>query len=202
LADDRSSASPTERNALVTDPDQEDISDCLNGDREAYGRLVVRYTAQISAQLWRLCRDRAVCEELVQEVFVEAYFSLDTYQGKAPLIQWLRRIAARVGYRYCRRTAGRPPHLPIEEWDGAETRADEPDPAVAATLVHALLARLAPKDRLIMTLIYLEDCSIGEVAERTGWSTGAIKMRTSRAREELRRIVEREKLLEDGSWNL
>ena len=186
----------------MTDPDLEDLGACRNGDEEAYGRLVARHTPHVSALLWQLCRNHTICEELVQEVFVEAYFSLDTYRGRGPLVQWLRRIAARVGYRYCRRTAGRPPHMSLEEWDGAEMPSTLPDPGGAAALVQALLARLAPKDRLVMTLVYLEDCSIDEVAERTGWSPAAVKMRTSRAREELRRIVEQEERLEDRRWNL
>ena len=186
----------------MTDPDQEDIRACLNGDEEAYGRLIERHKSQIAAQMWRLCRDGATCEDLVQDVFVRAYFNLSTYRGEAPLIQWLRRIAARVGYRYCEKTAGRPPHLPIEEWDGAEEPPRTPDPVKAGALVHALLARLAPDDRLVMTMIYLEACTINEVAERTGWNPSAVKMRASRARDKLRKIVEREKLQEDWAWNL
>ena len=186
----------------MTDPDLEDIRACLNGDEEVYSRLIERHKPQIAAQMWRLCHDRAACEDLVQDVFVEAYFNLSSYRGEAPLIQWLRRIATRVGYRYCKKTAGRPPHLPIEEWDGAEKQPRTPDPAKAGALVHALLARLAPEDRLVMSMIYLEGCSINEVAERTGWNPGAVKMRASRARDKLRKIVEKEKLLEDWAWNL
>jgi RNA polymerase sigma factor (sigma-70 family) len=186
----------------VTSPDMEDVRACLQGDEAAYGRLVERYRSQIAAQLWRLCRDRTACEELVEEVFVEAYFSLATYRGEAPLLAWLRRIATRIGYRYCRRTAGRPRHLPIEEWDRAEEAPRRLDPAEAGALAHALLARLDPEDRLVMTMIYLEGCGTAEVAERTGWSQGAVKMRASRSRDRLRRMVEKERLLEDWTWNL
>ncbi|MFH1022833.1 MAG: RNA polymerase sigma factor [Planctomycetota bacterium] len=191
-----------QREAAVTNPDWEDVQACLHGDANAYGRLMKRHESQIISQIWRLCRDRATCEELVQDVFVEGYFHLSGYRGEAPFIRWLRRIATRVGYRYCKRTAGRPPHFPIENHDLAAERSDSPDPARAAALVHALLARLPPKDRLVLTMFYLEGCGTGEIADRTGWNPGAVKMRASRARAKLRKIVEREGILEDHTWNL
>ena len=49
----------------------------------------------------------------------------------------------------------------------------------AAEVVHRILAQLAPRDRLVMTLIYLESHSLAEVAELTGWSEtcGSLKGR-------------------------
>jgi RNA polymerase sigma-70 factor (ECF subfamily) len=182
--------------ALVTNSDWDDIRAALSGDEEAYGRLVKRYEPNIAAQVWRLCRDKATCEELVQEVFVEAYFNLSGYRGEAPFLQWLRRIATRVGSRFCRKAAREPRHVPIEEWDQAGQQPETLDPARAAAMLHALLARLAPDDRLLLTMIYFEGCSTREVVDRTGWNEGAVKMRASRARDKLRKIMEAENFTE------
>jgi DNA-directed RNA polymerase specialized sigma24 family protein len=57
----------------VSEMDQRDIAASLNGDGEAYARLVRHYQDQVAAQMWRFTRHPAVLEELVQEVFVEAY---------------------------------------------------------------------------------------------------------------------------------
>ena len=52
-------------------------------------------------------RQPAVAEEMVQDVFVEAYLSLRGFRGSAPFAHWLQKIATRVGYRYWKR-AGPP----------------------------------------------------------------------------------------------
>jgi RNA polymerase sigma-70 factor, ECF subfamily len=67
-------------------------------------------------------------------------------------------------------------------------------------VLNALLARLAPQDRLVLTLAYLEDCSMKEIAEQTGSTEDAVKMRAYRARNLLRQIAEREHLLEALGW--
>ena len=53
--------------------------------------------------MWRFTRNRGEWEELVQDVFVEAYFSLKSFRGRAPLLHWLKKVATRVGYRYWKR---------------------------------------------------------------------------------------------------
>ena len=57
----------------VSEMDQRDIAASLKGDGEAYARLVRQYQDRVAAQMWRFTRDPVVLEELVQEVFVEAY---------------------------------------------------------------------------------------------------------------------------------
>ena len=85
--------------------DQQDIKNARNGDHDAFRRLVERYETDISRLMWRFTQSEQVCEELVQEAFVEAYFSLDSYKHKAPFLFWLKTIATRVGYRLWKRQA-------------------------------------------------------------------------------------------------
>jgi len=184
----------------VSDADWSDIQACLGGSEDAFARLVKRYEKEIARQMYRFSRDPLVCEELVQDVFVEAYFSLAKYRGGAPFIHWLRRIATRVGYRFWKRRARRREDLPIEEWDGKLQPDETPDPAAAGALLHSLLSRLAPKERLVLTLMYFDGCSTAEIAERTGWTRAMVKMRAYRARKKMKRIAERENLLEKLEW--
>jgi len=87
--------------------DLDDARQTRRGDPEAYRRLIERHQGSVARMLWRFSRDRGVHEELVQDVFVEAYLSLDGYHGKAPFEHWLARIATRVGYRYWKQKARR-----------------------------------------------------------------------------------------------
>jgi RNA polymerase sigma-70 factor (ECF subfamily) len=185
----------------VENDDSIDIEASINGDGEAYARLVNRYQAQITRLVWRFTRDRGLCEELVQEVFVEAYFSLKSYRAEGPFIHWLKKIATRVGYRLWKTQARESPPLPLSDYDVAEEgRRGSIDPSAAGKLLHALLARVPRADRLVLTLMYFEDCSTKEIAQRMGWTRAMVKMRAYRARKRLKDIAEREELLEALGW--
>jgi RNA polymerase sigma-70 factor (ECF subfamily) len=190
----------------VENTDWPDVVATLNGDEDAYARIVRKYEESIIGLLWRFTRDRAQCEELVQQVFVDAYFSLKTYRGDAPLLHWLRRIATRTGYHFWRDKAREPADttLPdsdiLEQIEAAED--DDIDPAEAAAVLHGLLARLPPDDRLVLTLMYFEECGTQEVAERMGWSRAKVKTQALRARRKMKEIAEREHLLEKLGWTL
>ncbi len=86
--------------AANPEADLQDVSCCLKGDNDAYTRLVQRYQDVIAGRMWRFTRDKSAHQELVQEVFVEAYLSLKKYRAEAPFEHWLSRIATNVGYRY------------------------------------------------------------------------------------------------------
>ncbi len=166
-----------------------DVREALAGDGAAYERLVRRYQQPIAAYMWRFTRDRRQCEELVQDVFVEAYLSLKGYAGRSPLLHWLKRVATRVGYRFWKNRRGRH-ELPLPaDADSTLAALDGTEAARhAAELVHWLLAQLGPRDRLVLTLAYLEECSVQETSELTGWSRSMVKVQSHRARRRLAAI--------------
>ncbi|MBN2131176.1 MAG: RNA polymerase sigma factor [Sedimentisphaerales bacterium] len=175
--------------------DADDIEQTRQGDPDAYQRLIERHQEHVGRILWRFSRDRGVHEELVQDVFVEAYLSLGTYGGKAPFEHWLARIATRVGYRYWKERARQKQVEPfsVEEWDqvaGDEDLLETLEPDRAADLLHRLLEQLPPRDRLVLTLRYLEECDVAETARRTGWSKTMVKVQALRARNKLRKRIE------------
>jgi len=184
----------------VDETDWTDIRASLAGDDDAFARLVERYEPQVARLMWRFSRDRVQCEELIQDVFVEAYLSLKSYRGDAPFLHWLRRIGTRVGYRFWKKRAKDKGRVPLSEVQGLAGKPEETDPALAGELLDALLAQLRPADRLVLTLEYLEGCSMKEIAERTGWNVAAVKMRAHRARGKLKKIAERDRLLETLPW--
>jgi len=190
---DASSPGLDKEQNLAGDNDDQDVLAAQRGDGEAYARLIRRYQQAISAYMWRFTRDRGRWEELVHDVFVEAYFSLRTYRGKAPLLHWLRRIATRVGYRHWRhqsrqRTAD---VRSIQDWDAAVPGdSQQSDAQQAAQIVHATLQQLAPRDRLVLTLLYLEGCTVADIAALTGWSQTMVKVQAYRARARLKRLLQ------------
>lgn len=178
---------------LSSSEDASHIAAALSGDGEAYRRLVERYQGEIAQQMRRFSRDKTVQTELTHDVFVEAYMSLQSYRGNAPWLHWLRRIAIRVGYRYWsnRQAQSRECTLSVDDWRRLQGRLPEPtEAAESADLVFALLAQLTPHDRLILTLLYLDGCTIAEAADRAGWTAIGAKVRAFRARNRLRKLIE------------
>ena len=177
--------------------DSNDIRLARQGDSDAYRRLVERYQNHVARILWRFSRDRLVHEELVQDVFVEAYLSLNGYRGKAPFGHWLARISTRVGYRYWKEKARQKATeaFSLEGWDQAADDEKEPeglDPEKAAGLLHRLMEQLPPRDRLVLVLRYFEGCDVAETARRTGWTRTMVKVQALRARNKLKRLLERD----------
>jgi RNA polymerase sigma-70 factor, ECF subfamily len=171
--------------------DIRDIQATLAGDGEAYARLVQRYQTDISARMWRFSRDRRELEELVHDVFVEAYVSLKGFKAKAPFSHWLNRIATRVGYRLWKAQKRKTEReAPLQDWDQLlDDRQDPWAPKEAAELLHNLLSRLRPRDRLVLTLMYLEELSINEIAEQTEWTKTMVKVQVHRARKRLKALM-------------
>ncbi len=176
--------------------DWDDIRASLAGDGSAYGRLVARHQQAIARYVWRFTRDPQVHEELVQTVFVEAYFQLGTFAGRSPLIHWLQVIATRTGYRHWKQQAKQRGRGTISlaiapEPSGRQNAAGSTvvEAAEAAALVHASLERLPPRDRLVLTLLHLEEKSIAEIAGLTGWSQTMVKVQAYRARGKLARLL-------------
>jgi len=176
---------------MVSEEDQQDIADSLAGNGEGYSRLVRRYQDRVAAQMWRFTRDTVVLDQLVQDVFVDAYLSLKGFRGRAPFLHWLRRVATRVGFRYWKSRAR------MEEREEAlkETNLNLPGapevltPSEAADTLYQLLGKLPPADRLVLTLFYFEECDVKEISSRSGWNRALVKVRLHRARKKLKSLL-------------
>lgn len=169
--------------------DRADIAATLAGDAEAYRRIVRRHEQAVARRMRRFAADARSVEELVQDVFVEAFFSLRGYAGRAPVEHWLNRIATNVGYAHLKRK-----HK-LRSFDDKfilENRpaAQDTTSHEAADALDSVMDRLSPRDRLVITLLYLEDRTVAEAAALTGWSRPMVKVQAFRARSKLRKLLE------------
>jgi RNA polymerase sigma-70 factor (ECF subfamily) len=178
-------------NSADTAVDFADVRLARQGDGEAYARLVRRHQETIARQMWRFTRDPRRHAELIQDVFVNAYQSLSAFRGSAPFVHWLRKIAVRTGYACWRQNAQERIKEPLDP----ELLARVPDESgergarEAAEVVHLVLHRLPPRDRLVLTLMYLDDCSVAEIAQTLGWTQVMVKVQAWRARVKLKVLL-------------
>jgi RNA polymerase sigma factor (sigma-70 family) len=184
----------------VNQLDRQDIDEAQDGDHEAFRRLVERHEADISRLMWRFTQSEQVCEELVQEAFVEAYFSLSSYKHKAPFVFWLKTIATRVGYRLWKRQAKERQFVQIDYVGDIEAPEQKDNSDDLNRIVNSLLEQLPPADRMVLTLLYFEKCSVREIAEHLGWNQALVKTRAYRARKKLLGIANRMQIWDELEW--
>jgi len=171
------------------------VDGARRGDAAAAEALVRRFEPQVR-RLVRAHRPRAVPEDdLVQEVFLAIFTRLDQYRERdgIPFAHWLSRLTinlCRDALRSERRR--RPtPSLSAETLQWIGSLVADPAPPVdellaARAAVEALLSQLPPDDRLLLTLLSLEERSLEEVAALTGWNRTVLKVRAFRGRRRLR----------------
>ena len=180
--------------------DAEIVAAVCGGDTEQFTELIRRYQPRLFATARRYARREDEVQDIVQEVFLKAFSKLSSWRGEAPFEHWLMRLAVRTCYDSLRHHQKNREHsvtdLTEDEagWlDQFATAPDasNPDADAARTLVQKVLEKLSPDARLIITLLEIEDRSVKEIAELTGWSVPLVKVRAFRARAEMKKILQR-----------
>lgn len=180
--------------------DAELIAAVRQGDTASFEPLVRKYQPRVFATARRYARRDSEVEDIVQEIFLKAYQKLDSFRGDAPFEHWLMRLAVRTCYDHLRAHQRRPeaPFADLtdaeDDWLGRFAAAPEDsrdDVEAARALVGRLLEMLSPPARLVITLLEIEERSVKEISELTGWSVPLVKVRAFRARAEMRRCLER-----------
>jgi RNA polymerase sigma factor (sigma-70 family) len=191
-------------------PPDFDVQDCLQrvraGDMASAGRLIQHLHPLVRRWVRNHLPRRESEEDLMQEVFLKLLQKLESYQPRVgvPFEHWVSRLTVRTCLDALRAEKARP------EWRMADLSEGEtewldymlqrqtetpytPD-REAKAIVTRLLAQLSPPDRLVLTLLDLEERSTQEIAQMTGWTRPMVKMRAMRARHKLRVIAQQ--------WNL
>jgi RNA polymerase sigma-70 factor, ECF subfamily len=176
------------------------IAAARQGDPASFEPLVAKYQGRVFATARRYARRESEVEDIVQEVFIKAFQKLDGFRGEAPFEHWLMKLAVRTCYDFLRghqrnrETAFTELSEPESDW--LDRFVIEPDSAsedaeAARLLIERILSRLSPPARLVITLLEIEEKTVKEIAEITGWSMPLVKVRAFRARAEMRKILTR-----------
>jgi RNA polymerase sigma-70 factor (ECF subfamily) len=181
------------------------VQDCLSrvrsGDLVAANSLILHLAPLVQRLVRNHLPRRESEEDLMQDVFLKLLQKLDSYQERAgiPFEHWVSRLTVRTCLDALRAEKARP------EWRFTDLNAGEAEwldflmkgqsaaPSSrsmdAKAVVMRLLAQLSPPDRLVLTLLDLEERSTQEIAQITGWTRPMVKMRAMRARHKLRQIA-------------
>lgn len=174
-------------------PDEALVAASLAGDDGAFAELVRRHKRRVFGSAARFARDDHQLDDICQEVFVRAFRNLGKFRGDAPFEHWLARITVSACYDFLRRERRVREQVSLEgtEWDMQDTSIEAAANAGRAReLLDWALRQLSAEEQLIVTLCELEERSIREVAELTGWSESNVKVRAFRARQNLKKVLQ------------
>lgn len=171
-----------------TDTDATDIAASVSGDRRAFERLYRKYCQRIFALCLRMTGERAVAEELVQDVFVRAWQKLTLFRGDAAFGTWLHRVAVNIVLSH-RQKSGAQKNRTV-----SDDQALESAPARSATVaervdLESAIAQLPRGARRIFVLHDVEGYTHDEIGALLGISSGGSKAQLHRARLLLREAL-------------
>ena len=170
------------------------VAEVLAGDTQAFAGLVRLYQESVWRIAAALLRDRDATENLVQQVFVDAYFHLDQYARGTDFGAWIRTFARnrlrkelRTAGREDRRLATYRERLAERLKADADDARDDSDAYVAA--LRGCRQALPPRDAALVRLRYEKGLSFEAIAEKQGQSPEAVQRMISRIRFRLRDCI-------------
>jgi RNA polymerase sigma-70 factor (ECF subfamily) len=169
--------------------DLEIIHRVLDGDVEAYARLVDRHFERCARIAFRIVGNREDAEEALQDAFFRAFNALDDYEERERFSAWLTRIVVNQCRTVLARTRRREAmFLDLDPGELSFTTVEADDEHSGPDLERAL-AQLPAVQREALVLRYADDLTYEEMAKVTGTGESALKMRVQRAFARLRAIL-------------
>jgi RNA polymerase sigma factor (sigma-70 family) len=178
-------------------PDSDLVDAVLAGRPGAFERLVREHQGLCWHIILRMVRNPEEARELCQDTFLRVHQCLHQYRHESALKSWIGRVAYSIALRHLQRK--RIPLVESTDDDGCtlvESVGDDFDLEAACgdeeivRHLHVAIETLPPFQRMLLTLHYLDEVPIAEIASITGLASGTIKSHLFRSRLRLRNALE------------
>lgn len=174
------SATPIDDNALTLA--------AKDGDLSAFESLVRAHTRTVFAHAVRFFGDASTADDVVQEVWLKVYRSLDSFDERARFTTWLYRVTRNTCLDLVRRGARVP--VPVEQLDPVPAPGDLADEVALSLSLERAMRTLEPEDRDALSAISVFGLSYAEAAQVLGVPVGTVKSRVFRARRLLASLLD------------
>jgi RNA polymerase sigma-70 factor (ECF subfamily) len=183
---------------MTNDPDLPLIDRILGGERQLYAELVDRYKSYTYTIAFKILQNRAEAEEAAQDAFIKAFHNLAGFNRQSKFSTWLYRIAFNTAISYRRKNRHQFQSIEksvIEFAQESDTSLERED---RQRYLSKAMSKLSDSDRTALTLFYLQEFSLEEIAAIMSMQANTVKVRIHRARlkvaEELKNILQKEAL--------
>jgi len=157
-----------------------------DGAGETLGVLFERYHAPLYNFYTKLTGDRALSEDLVQEVFLRILRHRKTFRPGTPFRAWIYQIARNARIDHFRKSR---PQVPFEpEMAPAVATGDPAQQQQESELLHRALMELPEEKRELLVLCRFQELPYEEVARLVGCGVSTVKVRIHRAMQDLRQV--------------
>ncbi|HEX6124763.1 MAG TPA: sigma-70 family RNA polymerase sigma factor [Pyrinomonadaceae bacterium] len=185
----------------VARSDRQLVELVISGDEFAFEQIFDRHKRMVAVVAGRYFRRPEQIEEIIQISFAKAFTELSKFRGvhDLSLASWLARITVNACLDNLRTQKRKPENLCCELTDGETTAITElavddgnrsaEDQLLDRDLAEKLLAYIGEEDRALLEMLYVEEMSVSEIADLTGWSQSKVKIKAWRARNTLRRTL-------------
>jgi len=184
---------------VVLDIEHEDrylVHRSLEGDTEAFGRLVDRYQGAVYATAYYYAGRHGAAEDIAQDAMLEAFRSLRSLNDPGRFGPWLKEVTSRTAANWVRRNGNRLRHetpLPHRRVQSIEDVRIGPEEAMKREeryeRIRAALDTLPEQYRLPLIMRYLQEASYAEIAHFTGQTHGEIRGLLQRGSGLLRDVI-------------
>lgn len=165
------------------------------GEEEAWQTLVALISPLIFKIIRNQVRRSSDHEDLGQEAFTKIFLKLNQFVGKQPFHHWVSRLTINTCYDWLRKQKVRPlvsysdlgetqAEIVEKQLSGEQTE-DRESLAAMRELLDRLIATLKPREQIVIRLLDLEEKSVQDVCELTGWGQSKVKVTAMRARRKL-----------------
>lgn len=164
------------------------VQNAKNGDEQAMTRLVTIHKALVFTIVLRMTNDYAASQDLTQETFIKVFMNMKKVKNAQHFRPWMCTIARNVTRDYFRKSKRRRA-ISLEEVKNVQGHSNL-EITRRRMIIQDALAKLAERDRMLLTLAYYEGFSLGEVAEVMKMTASNVKISIHRARKRLRKHLE------------
>ncbi|HAX45145.1 MAG TPA: sigma-70 family RNA polymerase sigma factor [Bryobacteraceae bacterium] len=158
--------------------------------RADFEQIVREHSAMVFSIAWHYLHDRALAEEVAQDVFLQLHRDLDRVEDAGHVKHWLRRVATHrcIDQVRARKTRAQ---VALEDAPPLAAVEREADPLMSR-LLQRLVASLPPQARMMIVLRYQEEMDPMEIAETLGIPARTVRTRLHRALHLLREKAARQ----------
>ena len=179
--------------------EKELIRKILKGEKELFSLFIREYENQIYSLCISIVKNREEAIDLVQDTFYLAFKNLSSFKGNSKFSTWLYRIAYNLSISRVRRKNNLLSLDSVFE-DGKEVDIEDEtsdiwlsiDEEEIKRIIEEGMKKLKPWERAIIELRDIKNLNYDEIAEVLGIPMGTVKSRLNRARNHLKKIIEKE----------